>query len=372
MIGRSEVNDAESFDRAWTSRSTGSARPRGAAAGDIAALLQTAELLTRSASIEPSAQFTADLRARLMAEAADVLVAAPARPATDHAVAPHPHPRRSPRRRRLAGLTAALVAGTATVGMVASSASAVPGDVLYPVKRGVESVQLAVHRDDAGRGQTQLDQANERLREAWTLDSTGRDDRVADALDAFTAQAEAGSTALFDSYGADSDDARIDAVNTFAAGASGTLVKMSDDLPTDAQAALDTATQTVLGLAERAGTLCTSCAGVDLDDLAAAGDEATDRASGSSDGSADDSSADDASTGDAPGSAQTQQPARTTAPQTTPPPSSSTRPAPSPSVTTPGLRQITEPVVGGLLGDDEQPGLVPSLVDGLLGGGKKK
>lgn len=372
MIGRSEANDAESFERAWTTRSTAGTRARAGRAGDTAALVRTAELLTRSADIEPTERFTADLRARLMTEAAEVLVAGGAPSSTSARVASDTARSHSPRRRRLAGLAAAIVAGTATVGLVSSSASAVPGDVLYPLKRGVESVQLAVHRDDGGRGQTQLDQASERLLEAWTLDSTGRDDRVAEALEAFSEQATAGSAALFEAYGAEGDAGRIDAVNTFATGSSKTIVNMSDDLPPDAQAALDQATDTVLGLAERAGALCTSCAAVDLGSLLAAVEEAVDSAPRpSGDDQTDDSSSDDGSSDESPAPQQTRAPSQPAAPAPTAAPSRGATSAPAPTPSTPGLRNLTDPVVGGLLGNDEQSGLVPSLLDGLLGGGKR-
>lgn len=372
MIGRSELNDAESFDRAWASRSTGGARTRREQADDTAELVRTAEMLTRSASIEPSAQFSADLRARLMIEAAEVLVAAPAPSRAGARVGASTATTHAPRRRRIAGLAAALVAGTATVGLVSSSASAVPGDVLYPVKRGVESVQLAVHRDDAGRGQAQLDQASERLTEAWTLDSTGRDDRVAEALDAFSEQATAGSGALFEAYGSEGEARQIDAVTTFATGSSETIVNMSDDLPADAQAALEEATTTVLGLAERAGALCTSCDAVDLGALVTAAEDAADRAPESStDEGANDSSSGDGSSTEAPAPQQTRPPAKPVAPAPTTAPPRPTTAAPEPTRPAPGLRDLTEPVVGGLLGNDEQSGLVPSLLDGLLGGGKR-
>ncbi|MGJ9422094.1 DUF5667 domain-containing protein [Aeromicrobium sp. CF3.5] len=369
MIGRSEMNDAESFERAWTSRSTRDIRARRAPQDDVDALLRTAELLTRSAAIQPTEQFTSDLRARLMTEAADVLVAVPATSGTDRRVAGNVAPAQSPRRRRLAGLAAAIVASTATVGLVSSSASAVPGDVLYPVKRGVESVQLAVHRDDAGRGQTQLDQASERLLEAWTLDSTGHDDRVAEALDAFSEQATDGSTALFEAYDSEGDAGRVDAVTTFATGSSDTLVNMSENLPADAQAALESATETVLGLAERAGTLCTSCAEADLGALAEADDAVDGGPASPREESGADSSVDRSSTGEAqaPASGRTQQPEEPAAPRPTTAPSPSPKPAPSPTPSTPGLPPIIDPVVGGLLGNDQQPGLVPSLLDGLLG-----
>ncbi len=43
-------------------------------------------------------------------------------------------------------------------------------------------------------------------------------------------------------------------------------------------------------------------------------------------------------------------------------------PAPSPTATPrKGLGTVTDPLLGGLLGDDDQEGLVPGLLGGLLG-----
>jgi len=67
-----------------------------------------------------------------------------------------------------------LGAGAAT----AASANAIPGDPLYGVKRAVERVSLALHRDAAGRSAVHLRFAQERLDEihilvARHLDATG-------------------------------------------------------------------------------------------------------------------------------------------------------------------------------------------------------
>jgi hypothetical protein len=364
MIGRGASHDAEALDAAWTSSSTSSESPD--LDPQTAHLLRTIELLGRSAVVEPTEQFRTDLRDRLMAEAADVLVA-PARPAP---AAPAEAPNRSPRRRRLATLTAAIVAGTATFGMVSASASAVPGDVLYPVKRGVESVQLALHRDDASRGQAELDQAAERLQEAWSLDDTGRDDQVAGALEAFSDQATAGSDLLFAAYAEDDSAQQIEAVNDFAAESTTTILDMSDDLPGAARVALDEAADTVIALAARASALCTSCSPADLGSLLSA-PEAVDTGSDSPDSTKQPAADEPAPKPTSPASPAPRSTAAPTSPAPAPAPSPKA-PAPSAAPKTPELRDVTDPLLGPLLGNDEQPGLVPSLLDGLLGGGTTK
>jgi hypothetical protein len=45
-------------------------------------------------------------------------------------------------------------------------------------------------------------------------------------------------------------------------------------------------------------------------------------------------------------------------------------PTPAPTTKTPSLRDVTDPIVGGLLGNEEQEGLVPGLLNGLLGGSR--
>lgn len=43
----------------------------------------------------------------------------------------------------------------------------------------------------------------------------------------------------------------------------------------------------------------------------------------------------------------------------------------TPTADAPALADVTDPVVGGLLGDANQEGLVPGLLNGLLGGTTK-
>jgi hypothetical protein len=353
MIRRAVLHDATSFDDALTSGDLSHLND------DTADLVRTAQALTRSAMAEPSLEFRAGLRDTLMAEAADVLVAQPhAAPTEPTTITAEPG---RPVRRRLVGLTAALVTAVGSVGMISSSATAVPGDVLYPIKQGVESVQLTLHRGDTARGEFQLDQARERLAEASWLDAHDQDDRVAEVLETFTSQASAGSSDLFAAYGVERDTQSIDTVNDFAAGAAVMLGTMSDDLPADAQAALASAADAITGLASQASVLCTACSPAELSSLIAAVDAAvknSDAATSTSEGSAPDSTPGSVTvpktdSNGSPAKQPAKQPAKTPA-----------TPVPTPT----SLKELTDPLIGGLLGDENQEGLVPSVLDGLLGG----
>ncbi|MRK00390.1 hypothetical protein GEV27_02530 [Aeromicrobium sp. S22] len=358
MIGRRSHDDAQSFDEAW-----GGADPRDE---EIAALVAFAEALCAAAPVEPTAQFRSTLRAQLMTEATTVLEPMPgaARPAATPA-----RPRST--RRRLAGLTAALVTSAGAVGLVASSASALPGEMLYPVKRTVESVELtALHHGDESRGSFQLGQAEERLTEARLLSDKGASDTlVADALDDFSSAASDGSARLFTAYADTREDTTVRRVNDFATAASVELSELKSKLPSQAGDAYAAATREVNRLASRASTLCSSCGSADVDplvdvvsglarDIPAPKKPAKDDAARAPDPAA--SPAPAAPGGTSPGG-----------PATSPSRSAPTVPAPAAPTRSPSLSDVTDPLLGGLLGDEDQEGLVPGLLSGLLGGGRQ-
>jgi hypothetical protein len=361
MIGRRSHDDAQSFEEAWSGRAP--------ADDHVAELVRFAESLCEAAVAGPTPAFRDSLRTQLMAEAATVLVPiAPESRATTR-VAPARTSR--PVRRRVTRLTAALVASVGVVGIVASSASAVPGEVLYPVKRSVESVQLAMHRDDASRGSFQLHQAAERLAEAQQLTAKGGSDHerlVSDTLEDFSTQAESGSTALFSDYTGNGEEKSIREVNDFAVEATAELSALSAQLPNGADDSFDAATSTISRLATQATSLCDSCTTGDLQQLASSvknlggtpKPHATKDSSSSTDSG---TSASNDPTKAAPG---------TTAPQPTKKPVAAL-PAPTTAPTTkaPSLSDVTDPLLGAVLGNDKQEGLIPGLLNGLLGGGKK-
>ncbi len=357
MIGRRSHDDAQSFEEAWT----------GGAPRDehIAALVRLAEDLCEAAVVQPSADFRASLRTQLMAEAETALVPVPAAPRRATVVAPE----RRPARRRVATLTAALVTSAGVVGIVASSASAVPGDMLYSVKRSVESVELTLHRDDASRGSFELAQASERLAEARKLNAEGKSpELIADTLDDFAASASSGSGKLFTVFNATGEEKPIRKVNDFAAASTVDLSEMSELLPADVKASYTAATEALSSLALEASTLCDSCIPVDVRSLAStvtdlARSTPTKKASSRND---DNTKADPRPAKAAPTKAKPSSAAKDPKPSTAPAP---TTPAPAPTTPTrtPSLTTLTDPLIGGLLGDDEQEGLVPGLLNGLLG-----
>jgi len=363
MIGRRSHDDAHAFDQAWSGRT-----PRDE---HIADLVRLAEGICEAAAVvEPSPAFRDSLRTQLMTEAATVLVPLP--PTPRKAVAA---PTRSrPVRRRLATLTAVLVASGGAVGVVASSASAVPGEMLYPVKRSVETVELQLHRDDASRGSFQLAQASERLAEARRLSADGRSvELIAETLDDFSTSATDGSTKLFSDFTSNGQETSISKVNDFAASSSVDLTELSTTLPDDVAESFAAASDAVTDLANEASTLCGACAPADVDSLAKSSDQLASSEAGSSKaqtGSVAKPSADASKPSsskpdkDAPAAPSSQRPATTNAPS-----AGSATPAPAATTKTPSLKDITDPLVGGLLGDETQTGLVPGLLEALLGTG---
>ncbi|MCW2798853.1 MAG: hypothetical protein JWQ70_325, partial [Aeromicrobium sp.] len=331
---RRRADDAQAFEEAWSGRA-----PRNA---QIAELVQFAENLCEAAVVEPSPEFRGSLRTLLMTEAETALVPVVK---TSRPVTRAPAPRTHSVRRRVAGLTAAVLASVAAVGVVSSSASAVPGQALYPVKRSVESVELALHRGDASRGSFQLAQASERLAEARKLasdPSANNADLVASALDDFTSQAKSGSSSLFNAFTDNGKQNSIRTVNAFAASATAELASLSGDLPDSADGSFDSATQAISKLATQASTLCSACSTTDVQSLVNA-------VTGLSQVAA------------TPTKASTSAPSSTKTPATVTPTTTPTKKPiialPTPTTAPVTLGNITNPLLGALLGDDNQQGL---------------
>jgi hypothetical protein len=365
MIGR-RSHDAQSFEAALHG-----AAPRD---GEVAELVRIAESLCRdAAAVEPTRVFRDALRSRLMSEAATVLTALPPEPARRPAAGPA---RRAPRR-RVASLAAAAVTSAGVVGIVGSSASAVPGDMLYPVKRGVETVELQLHRDGGSRGAYQLERASERLAEARTLSADGESSGlISDTLDDFSAAATDGSRRLFAEFGESGEDEAVQKVNDFAATASVELSALSAQLPPEVATSFDAAKDTVTDLAAEASSLCAGCIPADVaalvttvTDVAREVPPATRDGDGTAPSTGQDTpTAPRASPGSPAPAPRSPAPRAPSAPvPAVPAPAVPAVPVPAAPSQTPSLTDLTDPLVGGLLGDDDQTGLVPGLLDGLLG-----
>lgn len=359
MIRRGNFDASQAFEDAWETRGRATS-----ASAEVRDLVRTAELICQSAVVEPSTEFRATLRDRLMVEAADVLVADPAPLKPVRSLPARTAPSR--RRRRLAALTAALVASVGVVGTVASSASAVPGDLLYPVKRGVENVQVAFHRDDASRGEYRLQQARERLAEAQSLDSRGDAERMASTLDDFTSQAQEGTDDLFDAYESDRSTKNIDTVNDFVAEASVKLASLSATLPTDAEDSFTSATTLISGLATQASDLCSSCASADIGSLVDTVDSLVGATAGPDTTLPSDVTSGPASVTDPIATLVPQLP--TNGPGTSGSSTTGSGSSSSSGTSSGGLLGTVGDTLDAVVGDD---GLVPHLLGGLLGGGKR-
>lgn len=133
-----------------------------AAAASLTGLVTLARALTPREHL-PEPAFRAELRARLVAEAAG------RRPAGEQP-APRSAVRRSARSRaRQAVAAVTLTAVVAGAGAAAASTAALPGDPLYGLKRSIERVELSLARGDVGHGRELLQQADTRLGEAEAL-----------------------------------------------------------------------------------------------------------------------------------------------------------------------------------------------------------
>lgn len=223
---------------------------------EMRALVGIAAGLRELPPVEPDADFAVDLRARLMAEAADVLNAENA-----HLALP---PRKvGTRERRLVAVAAsvALIGGTA--GMAAASEHALPGEALYPIKRGIEQAQAGLSMGAASKGHDLLGQANDRLTEVQGLlaeDSVTSGPRVPDTLAEFTRQAKEGTSLLFASYRDSHDPAAVASVRQFAANGMTALNEIADAAPPEAGPQLSRAATTLRAIDRQASQLCSSCA----------------------------------------------------------------------------------------------------------------
>jgi len=222
--------------------------------------------LLRAAGDEPGSRprdaFAVELRELLMAEASTVLtrenagLALPARP-------------RGTRERRLVAVATAAVLLGGTAGMATAAQSALPGQALYPVKRGIEKAQTQLSLSTEGRGRDLLKQADDRLLEAQALlaeDSATDTPRVPGTLDDFVGSAGRGADLLLASYQDSRDPATVAAVRSFAATALDRISAMSSTAPSEAQPGLRDAALALRRIDARARGLCDACS--DLPTLA--------------------------------------------------------------------------------------------------------
>ncbi|MEP7738806.1 DUF5667 domain-containing protein [Nocardioides sp. 31GB23] len=250
---------AEEFDALVEARAAG--RPVEDARFDD--LLDVVGALRSSPQPQARPEFVSDLRQQLMtAAAAELRPAATASPAT--AARLSVAPQRTRRDRRIAAAVGGLAIVGASSTMAVASQSALPGDVLYPLKRAIENVATGVSTSDERRGGSLLSHAAGRLAEvdALSRDEEGQDlEAIESTLVSFTEQASEASQVLLGDYAETGDETTIVELQEFTVDSMGVLEDLSAVLPAPAQDVLVTAGTLLAEIDQTTQQLCPTCSG---------------------------------------------------------------------------------------------------------------
>jgi Domain of unknown function (DUF5667) len=228
---------------------------------DTAALVSLAQRLRQVEPPVMSADFSTDLRVRLL-EAAPRLLVAPEALDSEHT---QPVPRRRSTRQLRVGLASATAIVVATcVGIGYASQGALPGDPLYPFKQTIEHIQVATAGSLFDKGKEQLDQASTRLSEVEGLADDGSPGTVtsrliSSALGDFSSQASTGTQTLLQAYRVDGEEQAIVAIHDFTKSSVATLEGLSTQVPAKVLADVGSAASDMQQDDHVALATCTHC-----------------------------------------------------------------------------------------------------------------
>lgn len=258
MRGNGWTRGADEFDRLVS----GDGEP--GAQGDQADLLELVAALRAVPAPTARPDFVASLRTQLVAAAERE----PARIDGDLAARLTPKQRRGSRERRLAAVVGGFAVVSATGSMAMAAQDALPGDVLYPIKRAIENAETNLKSDGAAKADSLISHAESRLAETEELTARGADaDAVSATLQDFTDQAEQASNFALDDYAATGNEESIAHLREFAADSMDVLGALGPVVPEDSRAMLITASQTVRQIDLAAFELCPTCAEGDVTQL---------------------------------------------------------------------------------------------------------
>lgn len=233
-------------------------------------LLEIVGALRSMPEVTARPAFVADLRERLVAEAAAQPAQATRRPVDDALVARlTPTQTRGRRERRLATVLGGFAVVAATGSMAMASQAALPGDVLYPMKRAIENAQTNLQSDEAAKAETLLAHAQQRLVEVEALSERDGDvaDEISSTLQDFSEQTNQATSLAIDEFETSGDAESLQDVRTFADRSMGQLTELGDRLPDEIRPALITAAQTVRQVDSAAQQVCPTCEGGALTEL---------------------------------------------------------------------------------------------------------
>ncbi|TDO43210.1 hypothetical protein EV643_119143 [Kribbella sp. VKM Ac-2527] len=237
-------------------------------------LLEAVELVGRlrtAGAVAPRPEFSAELRHRLLEQAAARAATTPtvvrstpsseeeSPPREDDASVTQIRPRHG-RRIRLVASTAALVLLGGGIGSAAAAQQAMPGDTLYGMKRSIENVSTNVSVGDDSRGRRDLEHAMNRLSEVRALVGNGGDVATIDStLDDFSVQARKGVSRLVASYQQDGDTTSITAITEFITSARQAIGELAPQLPPESLKSAVEALATIEQLAQHTSVACPKC-----------------------------------------------------------------------------------------------------------------
>lgn len=248
MRGNAWSRGAEEFDALVSGR-----------AGDGAEHAELLELVAALRSVPPVTarpEFVSSLRTQLVAAAERAPVVAQ----DDVAARLTPRQRRGSRERRLAALVGGFAVVSASGSMAMAAQDALPGDVLYPVKRAIENAQTNLQSDGASKADTLLSHAESRLEEVQELTARDADSEViASTLQDFTDQTTQASELALDNYSETGKTDSISDLRAFAADSMDALGALGPLVPEELRSPLITATQTVRQVDAAAWEACPTC-----------------------------------------------------------------------------------------------------------------
>jgi hypothetical protein len=221
-------------------------------------LTATVELLRMQDTPAARPEFVADLRTRLMVAADTVLV--PAQPTARPAKVIELSPGVRRHNRRLAVAAAAFVAVGGTAGVAAAAENSLPGDPLYPIKRGIESAQVSLNSSDSAKGHDLISQASTRLKEIdGLMDEGDSTSRITHTLASFQRSTTSGADLLFVAYQRDGDPEDLAALRGTFQEQTEQLLALAAQAPSTTQPDFTAAADLLADLDQQARVLCGNC-----------------------------------------------------------------------------------------------------------------
>jgi Domain of unknown function (DUF5667) len=212
----------------------------------------------------PHPAFAASLRAQLIAAAATALT--PTRVKRSPATRPQPQQKGQGqgRRRVLAAAAVTCVVASSGMGVAAASQSSLPGDTLYPVKRGIENIGVSIASGHVDRGEEYVKSADARLSEAQDLATERAGDPstaplIAATLNDFNGAAGNGAIELIDAFQQESSEGSIVELRAFASASAQQLNVLRATVPSNVRGYVLLAARTVVGIDDQARTACAWC-----------------------------------------------------------------------------------------------------------------